>query len=45
MAVCHVLQYAPYFIKLKEMIDTGDLIELISIQHMKPGKMDSILMT
>jgi len=36
VAVCHVLRYAPYFIKLKEMIDSGVLGELISIQHMEP---------
>jgi hypothetical protein len=23
VAVCHVLRYAPYFIRLKEMIDSG----------------------
>ena len=36
VAVCHVLRYAPYFIKLKEMIDSGAIGELISIQHMEP---------
>ena len=36
VAVCHVLRYAPYFIKLKEMIDTGAVGELISIQHLEP---------
>lgn len=36
VAVCHVLRYAPYFIKLKEMVDSGVLGELISIQHMEP---------
>lgn len=36
VAVCHVLRYAPYFIKLKEMMDSGVLGELISIQHMEP---------
>lgn len=36
VAVCHVLRYAPYFIKLKEIIDSGELGELISIQHMEP---------
>ncbi len=36
VAVCHVLRYAPYFIKLKEFIDSGKIGELISIQHMEP---------
>lgn len=36
VAVCHVLRYAPYFIKLKEMIHSGEIGELISIQHMEP---------
>ncbi|TWO32488.1 Gfo/Idh/MocA family oxidoreductase [Seonamhaeicola sediminis] len=36
VAVCHVLRYAPYFIKLKQMIDSGAIGELISIQHMEP---------
>ncbi|TGV01106.1 Gfo/Idh/MocA family protein [Flavivirga rizhaonensis] len=36
VAVCHVLRYAPYFIKLKEMIDSGTVGELISIQHLEP---------
>jgi predicted dehydrogenase len=36
VAVCHVLRYAPYFIKLKEMIDSGAIGELISIQHLEP---------
>ena len=36
VAVCHVLRYAPYFIKLKEMIDSGMVGELVSIQHLEP---------
>lgn len=36
VAVCHVLRYAPYFIKLKEMIDAGMVGELVSIQHFEP---------
>ncbi len=36
VAVCHVLRYTPYFIKLKEMIDAGTIGELISIQHLEP---------
>ncbi len=36
VAVCHVLRYAPYFIKLREMIQSGSIGELISIQHLEP---------
>ena len=36
VAVCHVLRYAPYFIKLREMIHSGAVGELISIQHFEP---------
>lgn len=36
VAVCHVLRYAPYFRKIKEVISSGALGELVSIQHMEP---------
>lgn len=36
VAVCHVLRYAPYFIKLREMVQSGAVGELISIQHFEP---------
>lgn len=36
VAVCHVLRYAPYFVKLREMIRSGVIGELISIQHFEP---------
>ena len=36
VAVCHVLRYAPYFVKLKEIIQSGVLGEVVSIQHMEP---------
>ena len=36
VAVCHVLRYAPYFIKLREMIKSGSIGKLISIQHLEP---------
>jgi predicted dehydrogenase len=36
VAVCHVLRYAPYFIKLKQMISTGAVGQLMSIQHLEP---------
>lgn len=36
VAVCHVLRYAPYFMKLKSMLDEKAVGELISVQHMEP---------
>lgn len=36
VAVCHVLRYAPYFIKLKELIRNGSIGEVVSIQHLEP---------
>jgi predicted dehydrogenase len=36
VGVCHVLRYAPYFIALKEVIDSGVIGKLVSIQHMEP---------
>lgn len=36
VAVCHVLRYAPYFVKLKEIMQSGVLGDIISIQHMEP---------
>jgi predicted dehydrogenase len=36
VAVCHVLRYAPYFIKLRELIQTKAIGEVISIQHFEP---------
>ncbi len=35
MAVCHVLRYTPYFNKLKEIVDSGVLGEIISINHLE----------
>ncbi len=36
VAVCHVLRYAPYFIKLRELMQSGTIGEVISIQHLEP---------
>ena len=36
VAVCHVLRYAPYFIKLKELMHNGSIGDIISIQHLEP---------
>lgn len=36
VAVCHVLRYAPYFVKMKQLIESGAIGELVSIQHFEP---------
>lgn len=36
VAVCHVLRYAPYFVKMRELIHSGAIGEVISMQHMEP---------
>jgi predicted dehydrogenase len=36
VAVCHVLRYTPYFRKMKEIVDSGALGQIISVQHMEP---------
>lgn len=33
VAVCHVLRYHPYFVKIKELIDKEELGRIISINH------------
>lgn len=36
VAVCHVLRYAPYFIKMKELLAKGAIGRVMSIQHLEP---------
>lgn len=36
VAVCHVLRYAPYYRKVKAVIESGVLGELVSVQHLEP---------
>lgn len=36
VAVCHVLRYAPYFVKLRELIQSGVIGEIVSMQHLEP---------
>lgn len=33
VGVCHVLRFHPYFMKIKELVDSGELGEIISINH------------
>ena len=34
--VCHVLRYSPFYMKVKEIVDSGALGEIISV-HMSEG--------
>ncbi len=36
VAVAHVLRYTPYFKKVKEIVESGVLGEIISVQHLEP---------
>lgn len=36
VAVCHVLRYSPYFMKIKELLDAGAVGEIVSVQHFEP---------
>ena len=36
VAVCHVLRYAPYFVRLREIIQSGILGNVVSMQHFEP---------
>jgi len=36
VAICHVLRYSPYFIKMKKLIAAGAVGDLVSIQHIEP---------
>ena len=40
VGVCHVLRYHPYFIKIKEIVDSGQLGEIISISHLAAVGLD-----
>ena len=36
VAVCHVLRYSPYFMALREVVRSGVIGDVVSIQHMEP---------
>jgi len=36
VAVCHVLRYSPYFRKMKELLDSGAIGQVVSVQHLEP---------
>ncbi len=36
LAVCHVMRYTPYTRLLKKILDSGQIGEIISVQHLEP---------
>ncbi len=36
VAVCHVLRYSPYYRKVKAVMDSGLLGDIVSVQHLEP---------
>ena len=36
VAVCHVLRYAPYFVKMRELLAAGAVGQVVSVQHFEP---------
>jgi predicted dehydrogenase len=36
VGVCHVLRYAPYFAQMREVIRSGMIGDVVSIQHLEP---------
>jgi predicted dehydrogenase len=36
LAVCHVMRYTPYTKLLKKILDSGQIGEIISVQHLEP---------
>lgn len=36
LAVCHVLRYTAWVNKIKEVIDSGKIGDVVSIQHTEP---------
>lgn len=36
VAISHVLRYAPYFVELRDIVQSGALGEVVSVQHLEP---------
>lgn len=41
LAVCHVLRYSPPNKKLKELIDSGVIGDIVNIQHTEPASIET----
>jgi predicted dehydrogenase len=35
VAVCHVLRYAPYFVKMRQIVQSGTIGDVVSVQHLE----------
>lgn len=35
LSICHVLRYSPFFVKIKQLLDSGAIGQLVSIQHIE----------
>jgi len=36
VGICHVLRYSPYFIKMRDIVRSGEIGDVVSIQHLEP---------
>ena len=36
VGICHVLRYAPYFMKMRDVIRGGGIGDIVSVQHLEP---------
>ena len=36
VAICHVLRYAPFYIEMRKMVQSGAIGDMLSIQHLEP---------
>ncbi|MDX1700038.1 MAG: Gfo/Idh/MocA family oxidoreductase, partial [Melioribacteraceae bacterium] len=36
VGICHVLRYSPYFIKMRDIVQKGEIGEVVSVQHLEP---------
>ncbi|MGE5358674.1 MAG: Gfo/Idh/MocA family protein [Bacteroidales bacterium] len=36
VGICHVLRYAPYFLKMRDVIRSGEIGDVLSVQHLEP---------
>ena len=35
LSICHVLRYSPFFVKIRQLLDSGAIGQLVSIQHIE----------
>ena len=36
VGICHVMRYSPYYIKMREVVQAGEIGEVVSMQHLEP---------